>query len=200
MGYSRNFALAQCRGEIVLFLDDDTVILQHDFLSIVDRLFRDNPEVDAVVPHGHASFATLPDQYDFHDDFFMTSRCTAYRRQVLKELAGFQDSFVGQEDVEFVTRFTIAGKKALNAEELHYFHPPLLVPNLRKPAAVGVSFFNLKGSYPFLIWLALLANCARHAPLYLVPIRKYREMGRFGLGFLRGVWIGLTGRGDVRYG
>ena len=32
MGYSRNFGLAQARGCYVLFLDDDTVILQEDFL------------------------------------------------------------------------------------------------------------------------------------------------------------------------
>ena len=33
MGYSRNYALSLSRGEYILFLDDDTVILQNDFLT-----------------------------------------------------------------------------------------------------------------------------------------------------------------------
>jgi len=37
MGYSRNYALSRCRGEYVLFLDDDTVILQKDFLRTLEE-------------------------------------------------------------------------------------------------------------------------------------------------------------------
>ncbi|MSM38213.1 MAG: glycosyltransferase [Geobacter sp.] len=198
MGYSRNTGLAGSRGEIVLFLDDDTVILQKDFLESLDRIFLSNPAVDAVAPWGRASYALLVDRYDYHDPFFMTSRCTAYRRSVLASLGGFVSDFVGQEDVEFVTRFTIAGKSAMNCGELAYFHPPMLVPNLRKPKAVGYSFYGLKHRYPFAIWVLLLANCARHAPLLLLPIRRFREQGRFGFGFLCGVIEGVRG-GEAQY-
>lgn len=200
MGYSRNYGLACSRGELVLFLDDDTVLLQQDFLSQLDRLFVQYPAVDALVPHGHAAWSCREDRYDYHDPYFMTSRCTAYRRQVLQELGGFMSAFVGQEDVEFVTRFTIAGKISRNCPELQYFHPPLLVPNTRKPRAVGFSFYGLRGRYSWPVWLLLLANCARHAPLILLPGRRLKEQGRFGIGFLLGVLDGIRGNKGQVYG
>lgn len=200
MGYARNFGLIRSRGEIVLFLDDDTVLAQDDFLAGLDRLFAGNPAADAVVPLGQASYALIADRYDFHDPYFMTSRCTAYRREVLQGLGGFMDDFIGQEDVEFVTRFTLAGKVALVTDTLSFRHPPLLVPNTRKPRAVGYSFFRLKGRYSWPIWLLLLINCARHAPLVLLPIRRCREQGRFGIGFLGGIADGLRGKKGQVYG
>jgi hypothetical protein len=114
-------------------------------------------------------------------------------------LGGFISNFVGQEDVEFVTRFNIAGKMSMNSDVLHYCHPPLLVPNTRKPRSVGYSFFRLKCRYSWPVWSLLLLNCARHAPLILLPIRKYREQGRFGLGFLSGIWDGICGRNEQVY-
>ena len=200
MGYSRNFGLARTKGEVILFLDDDTVLLQHDFLSTLDQIFEQNTAVDAAVPHGQASWSCIEDRYDYHDPYFMTSRCTAYRRTTLQELCGFMDHFVGQEDVEFVTRFIMAGKKSLNCDMLNYCHPPLLVPNTRKPRAVGFSFFRLKHRYSLPIWLLMLVNCARHAPLVLLPNRKFREQGRFGVGFLLGVVDGVLGRKNQVYG
>jgi len=200
MGYARNCGLIHSQGEIVLFLDDDTVLLQPDFLARLDALFIEHAQADAVVPHGEASFALMADRYEFHDPFFMTSRCTAYRREVLRELGGFIDSFVGQEDVEFVTRFTIADKNAVQTALLRYAHPPLLVPNTRKPRAVGFSFFHLKNRYSWPVWLLLLMNCMRHAPLVLLPLRRCREQGRFGIGVILGIVDGLRGGKGQVYG
>ena len=194
MGYSRNFGLAHSRGDYVLLLDDDTVILREDFLTTLLATGEANPGADAFVPHGAASFALIEGRYDHHDPYFMTSRCMAYRRIVLAELGGFIDDFVGQEDVEFIMRFHMAGKRAIICPALEYYHPPLLVPTFRKPRAVGASFYGLRRRYPVCIWLLMLINCARHAPLYLLPGRRNREMGRFGLGFLCGIYDGIRGR------
>lgn len=199
MGYSRNFGLEHSRGEIVLFLDDDTVITQTDFLTKLNFVFANNPFYDAVVPHGNASFSLLKDRYAFHDHYFMTSRCMAYRRGVLQELGGFISDFVGQEDVEFVIRFFMAGKNSINEPALDYYHPPLLVPNFRKPKAVGHSFCKLRTRYPFILWLLVIVNCSRHAPLYLMPSRKFREMGRFGIGFMAGVIASFFSKEGFRY-
>lgn len=199
MGYSRNYALARSKGEYILFLDDDTVILQHDFLRILVDSFESNAGSDAIVPHGMSSYSLIKGKYGYHDPFFMTSRCTAYRRSVLAELGGFMNHFVGQEDVEYVARFHMALKKTVMVPVLEYYHPPLLVPNFRKPKAVGFSFYSLKSRYPFLLWLLVILNCTRHAPLYLIPVRRYREMGRFGLGFLAGVFVSLFKKEGFQY-
>ncbi len=199
MGYSRNFGLCRSRGELVLFLDDDTTILQQDFLKVLDDRFEQKTNLDAVVPHGHASFALILGRYSFHDPYFMTSRCTAYRRDVLAELGGFMAHFIGQEDVEFVVRFLMAAKCSENVPELNYFHPPLLVPNFRKPKSVGHSFYGLRSKYPLFTWLIVILNCSRQAPLYLLPIRRYREMGRFGIGFFAGVFVSLFKKEGFQY-
>lgn len=188
MGYSRNLGLSHAKGNYVLFLDDDTVILQKDFLSQLVRQFQAT-NADGIIPLGRALYCTIKAKYSYHEPHYPTNRCMAYRRDVLFDLGGFISTIIGQEDVEFVVRFILAGKVSVTSEGLAYLHPPLLVPNFRKPMAVGNSFYRLKNRYPFLLWLLLIINCSRHAPLYLVPLRKCREMGRFGIGFILGVIV-----------
>lgn len=188
MGYSRNYGLLKSKGKYIIFLDDDTVILQKNFLSTLSGIFA-SIKADGVIPHGMASYYILKGKYGYHEPYFPTSRCTAYRRESLKELGGFVSSIIGQEDVEFVIRFLSAGKHFHEAQCLEYFHPPVLMPNLRKPKAVGNSFYHLKNRYPLVIWFLLILNCTRQAPYCLIPIRKFQERGRFGIGFFLGVLL-----------
>lgn len=194
MGYARNFALSKTSGEYVLFLDDDTIILDKDFLELLLKEFEQTG-ADSVMPYGSASFCLIQDRYSYHDPYFPTNRCMAYRRDTLSELKGFVSEIIGQEDVEFTVRLIASGKKTYRSNLLSYFHPPLIYYNTNKGAAVGYSFVRLKGRYPLLIWLLILVNGLRYLPLYIVPVSiKYRMQARFSLGFAKGVWYSITGR------
>jgi glycosyltransferase involved in cell wall biosynthesis len=194
MGYSRNFGLSKTSGKIILFLDDDTVILQKNFLSTLINEFE-ILGADAVIPRGGASYCLVKGRYDFHDPYFPTNRCMAYRRDALGELGGFVSEIIGQEDVEFLVRFSIAGMKFSKSRKLYYLHPPLILNSVKKAAAVGKSFANLKKRYPLIIWLMLLMNGSRYLPLFLFPVnKKLRTQFRFSLGFIIGALYALTGR------
>ena len=194
MGYARNFALSKCSGEYVLFLDDDTVILDSDFLEVLVREFE-KTGADAVMPYGSASFSVIKDKYDYHDPYFPTNRCMAYTRETLGELGGFISEIIGQEDVEFTVRLIASQKKIYRSNMLSYMHPPLIYKNTDKAAAVGYSFARLRQRYPLIIWLLLLLNGLRYLPLYLLPFNsKFRMQAKFSLGFAKGIWYSITGR------
>lgn len=193
MGYSRNFGLSRALGRYILFLDDDTVILEEDFLSkLIDEF--ETTGADALIPEGMASYNLINGRYGFHEPYFPSSRCMAYTREVLLELGGFVSAMIGQEDVEFTIRFIAAGRRYHRSERLKYLHPPLIMDNLNKAKAVGISFAGLKGRYPFFIWLLLIINGGRFLPKLLFPFSlKWKMQGRFSLGFLMGIIQGLGG-------
>jgi glycosyltransferase involved in cell wall biosynthesis len=193
MGYARNFGLGKAKGKYLLFLDDDTVILDRGFLSKLAGEF--STDIDAVIPRGSASFCLLEGKYSFHDPYFPTNRCMAYSRETLRELGGFVSEIIGQEDVEFVVRLTGADKKIRHSESLSYMHPPLILSSMNKAAAVGASFVKLRKRYPFVIWLMLLLNGSRYLPKLLLPVNtKFVMQGKFSLGFILGILYSLTGR------
>jgi len=198
MGYSRNYALSKSSGEIILFLDDDTVILQKNFLSLMKQEFSET-NADGIIPKGTASFCSVKDKYQYHDPFYPSSRCMAYTRKVLAELRGFISTIIGQEDVEFVIRTHLKGKILLKTEKLNYFHPPLIYSSKNKAASVGKSYYNLKNKYSFIIWLFLLLNGMRYLPFYFIPVnKKYKMLGLFSYGFLIGIIYGITNK-DIEY-
>lgn len=194
MGFSRNFGLSKATGKYVLFLDDDTVILQRDFLSILINEFESS-KADAIMSLGSASYCLLKGRYSFHDPYFPSNRCMAHRREALRKLGGFLSEIIGQEDVELVIRFIASGMILRASSRLSYLHPPMIVNDLGKPAAVGVSFARLRKRYPLFIWLAMLLNGLRWFPLLLWPIStKCRMQGRFSAGFLLGIFYSIMGR------
>ncbi|NIP31423.1 MAG: glycosyltransferase family 2 protein, partial [Candidatus Dadabacteria bacterium] len=78
------------------------------------------------------------------------------KKDTLIKLGGFVDEIIGQEDVEFYMRFSLAGMHFHNSAVLEYFHPPFIFNNINKAAAVGLSYTKIKNRYPFIIWILLL--------------------------------------------
>jgi GT2 family glycosyltransferase len=194
MGYARNLGLRKTRGKHVLFLDDDTVIMDRGFISKLMDEFEDG-KADAVIPRGGASYCLLQGKYSFHDPYYPSNRCMAYRRETLRDLGGFVDEIIGQEDVEFAVRLTAAGKKVRRSQRAGYMHPPLILRSTSKAAAVGASFAKLRNRYPFPIWVMLLINGSRDIPKLICPFStKYRMQGKFSLGFMLGILYAMTGK------
>jgi len=194
MGYSRNYGTVHSKGKYILYLDDDTIILQNDFLSKLLEKFK-TIQPDGIMSHGYASFCEIDQLYQYHDPFFPTNRCMAYTREVLKELSGFNSSIIGQEDVEFNIRLELSKKNILKLSELNYLHPPLIQHNFRKSASVGLSYYNLKKRYPFSIWVLLLINGCRYLPYGLLSFKKkYLYQFKFSAGFLLGIFYGIKGK------
>jgi glycosyltransferase involved in cell wall biosynthesis len=198
MGYSRNVGISNAKGKYLLLLDDDTVILQKNFLSILMQEFNQNG-VDGIIPKGFSSFCLLDGKYQHHDLYFPASKCTAYNRDVLLELGGFVDEIIGQEDVEFYMRFSLAGMHFHRSANLEYFHPPFIFNNINKAAAVGLSYARIRTRYPFLIWLLLILNGIRFLALILIPFtRKIRMQLLFSFGFFYGIYCSIVGK-DIGY-
>ena len=191
MGFMRNYGLSRAKGEVILFLDDDTVILQETFLKVLDGLFRLYNELKAVIPRGTASWCLVKEKYQFHDAYFFTNRCMAYRRSCLINMGGFDSGFTGQEDVELAIRFISLKYSYMKTDRLRYYHPPLIYHNLNKGAAVGASF--ARSAYPFFIKIFLLINGARWLPLLFLSGTKNKNQGLFAAGFVKGFVQELAG-------
>ena len=198
MGYSRNLGTENAEGKYILYLDDDTIILQNSFLSELIKLFEDK-DPDGIMPYGLASFCELEQQYQYHDPHYPTNRCMAYRSELLKDLGGFKSSIIGQEDVEFNVRLILSGKNIIASGKLKYFHPPLIQHNFRKSASVGLSYYNLRKSYPALLWILLLLNGCRYLPCVFFSFwKKYLYQFKFSAGFFLGIIYGIRGK-SVEY-
>jgi len=191
MGYMRNYGLSKAKGDHILFLDDDTVITNDNFFKKIQDLFSSNENLQAVMPRGYASFSQIKGKYSYHDPFFFTNRCMAYRKECLVALGGFDSGFVGQEDVELAIRFVAKNYNVIKSNEISYYHPPMIYNDTGKGYAVGVSFAKTKYSLP--LKCLLLINGSRWLPLYFIPGLKNRYMARFAIGFAKGFLRELIG-------
>lgn len=184
MGYMRNYGVSKSRGEIILFLDDDTVILNPLFLTNLETFFKSPEKPDALIPFGSVSYSLIKGKYNYHDPYFPSNRCTAYRKSSLYRLSGFDSEFTGQEDVELSIRFIAEKMTAVKTDSLQYYHPPLIYADTNKGYAVGASF--AKSRFPILFKILLLINGSRWILLFFIPGLKNKYKARFALDYFKG--------------
>jgi glycosyltransferase involved in cell wall biosynthesis len=180
----RNQGLRCSKGAVILYLDDDTIIPQEDFLSKLVKLFAVEIAVSSVQIRGEASYGLWRHKYDYLDSYSFATRCVAYRRTVQAKIGGFSEELASYEDIELAIRFSIMDGRFARAEDLFYRHPPLHFDGWEKPLSNGLSFLRLFQRYSKPVWFVCYFNALRFLPCLLLPGRKYRQWGKISAGFL----------------
>ena len=184
IGALRNQGLELSTGIYILFLDDDTLIMQRHFLSTLRERFEKMSDIDCTIIPGEADRCLLMRRYSYLDRHSFASRCVAYRRQTLIRLGGFFDDMVSYEDIELSIRFTAIGGRVYREKELLYYHPPLYFTSWKKPISSGASFFRMLRRYSLPVWLLCYINALRFLPLIFIPSIRLRQWGKISGGFL----------------
>lgn len=184
VGALRNEALKFSRGRYLLFLDDDTRILQADFLQLLYDRFESLPAIDCIQIAGEADRCLTQGKYGYLDKFSFATRCVAYRRNRIALIGGFIDSLKSYEDIEMSIRFILSGGTVYQTDEMRYYHPPLFIQSQNKTMTNGLSFLTLFQRYSFIIWLICYLNACRFLPLLLSPSLKQRQWGKISAGFV----------------
>lgn len=199
VGALRNEALAISRGEYLLFLDDDTKILQVDFLRVLYSCFSTNPAIDCIQVAGRPDRCLLKNRYSYLDKFSFATRCVAYRRDRLALIGGFIDALKSYEDIEMSIRFILSGGTVQLADGLYYYHPPLYFESQGKTITNGLSFLTLFKRYSFLLWIICYLNAIRFLPLLLLPSLRQRQWGKISAGFVLAPFYRLFKSADRFY-
>ncbi len=185
LGRLRNMSLAMARGEYIVLLDDDTRILQRDFLSTVLSIFsKGGPDV--LLVRASPLYGLVRQRYDFLDEYSFSNRCCVYRRETLLGVRGFKHCMATYEDVEIEIRLSLKGVTVASTDAACYFHPPLFFDSLRKPLCIGQSIMNLRREYSLPVWILVYLNALRFLPYYFVPTCRKRQWGNISLGVLLG--------------
>ena len=179
----RNTTCAMAQGEFFLFLDDDTRILQSDFLEKALQLFQQEGP-DIILPRAHALYGIVKERYDFLDAYSFTNRCSLFRRAVLEQIGGFNRDLNTYEDTEMSIRLMIKNFRAVKTDALNYFHPPLYFDSMRKPLAIGQTIFQMRQHYSWLVWVLAYVNALRFLPYGLIPCPGHQQWFKISLGVL----------------
>ena len=135
---SRNRAIRQASGEIILGLDSDVTLPDRQLLARTEKLFAELPRMTALAPRvlepdGLTDDAPrwwhpLPIQpyasRRFETDYF-SGTAWAFRREELVRIGSFSESiFQYYEEVELAYRFIDAGGVILHEPQLAVLHHP----------------------------------------------------------------------------
>ncbi len=152
---ARNAGLAEARGNIVLFTDADCIPTA-DFAERILAPFADPTVTGArgVYRSQQTSLVARFVQVEFEEKYrclaasqaragridFADTYATAYRRDVLVALGGFDESFVGAEDAELSFRVVANGYRLVYVADAIVVH--------RHPTTLR-DYFARKASYAF---------------------------------------------------
>jgi len=188
LGALRNATLEASRGEFICFLDDDTRILQEDFLQKALEIFQ-KTSPDLIMPLGKALCKEKDGRDRYLDPYSYAARCCLYQRRVIEALGGFHHDLAAYEDIDLGIRSRLAGVRVFKTDQLQYAHPGLFFTSLQKPLAIGQSVLKLRKYYPWYLWLLIYLNALRFLPLGLIPTTKNRQWFKISLGVLMAPFV-----------
>lgn len=183
IGQLRNTTIQMSEGQYILFLDDDTRILQNDFLAKAVSLFEKN-NTDIIIPCGLALFCLVKYKYSYFDSYSFGNAGCLYKREILERVGGFRDNLPSYEDIELGIRLAIAEATMMKTDELVYFHPPFYFYSMQKPLSIGTSILKLRRAYSWPIWLIVYFNALRFLPYGLFPDQRRQQWFKISLGVL----------------
>ncbi|MFC5531036.1 glycosyltransferase [Cohnella yongneupensis] len=141
-GKTRNLAAAHASGEVLVFMTQDAIPADDSFIERIAKPFADE-KVAAVggrqvaYPDAHIlermnrefNYPTEPMKKSLADikrfgikTFFLSNVCAAYRASVFRELQGFVEPIVSNEDMIMAARMIEAGHVIMYAPEAKVVH------------------------------------------------------------------------------
>jgi len=181
IGALRNEIFRKAKGEYILFLDDDTQILQKDFLHKALELFK-HTDADIIMPCAYGIASDKMPHYHYLDNYSFAARCCLYKKSILDEVGVFRENITAYEDIDLGIRMRLRKAKILKTPLLEYHHPVLFFDSLQKPLAIGQSILKLRAYYPWYLWILIYLNALRFLPLILVPTMQNRQWFKISWG------------------
>lgn len=122
---ARNFGAAQCSGEFIVNLDDDSWLEDKDDLARIAYVMKQNPSCGILA----LNIRVEPDGYEWDDSEAPSEQRTykgcgnVYRRSLIEQVGGYIPEFYRQgEEVERSLRVMDAGYKVLSCPSIKVFH------------------------------------------------------------------------------